>query len=287
VSSIIGDGDLSEDARRSALEAAVNSFVDTVLTRVPDIDNEIAKTGDLTEGDTAMADQDLTKKNEELSTQVADLTKQLAIATALAALTDAEKAYHAKLPEGQAEAFLTQPAEKRLAEVKRAADADEVIKTADGIEVRKSIVGESVFAFVKNQEARNAETTKALALETEKRIDTEIAKRVSDEFSHLPNADNGLTAVLKAARTMPETAQKALDAVLKAADAALAGAFETVGHRDGQPPVAKGDSTGFDGKIAEVMKRDSVDKATAMSRARVEFPAEFAKAYPDAVANAA
>lgn len=288
VSSIIGDTDLSDDERRSALEATTASFVDTVLTKVPDVDTELAKGGaDTAEGDTAMADQELTKKNEELAKELETVKSQLAAATALGALTDAEKAFHAALPEADRAGFLAQPAEKRAEVVKKAAEADEVIKTADGLEVRKSAVGEAVFAMIKRQEALNVETSKRLAEETEKRVDTEIAKRIGDDFSHLPNVDNGLNAVLKAARTMPETAQKALDAVLKAADAALTGAFDTVGHNNGKPTVAKGDAGAFNDKIAEVMKRDSVDKTTAMTRARKEFPDAFAKAYPETAEAAA
>jgi hypothetical protein len=177
-----------------------------------------------------------------------------------AKLTVAEQAaLDAKEAEGKAK--------KALAEA-----TDEVLKVGE-TEIKKSAVGDGNFAIFKAQEDR-AQTA-------------EFEKRASTDFGHVVGTPSEKALVLKARAGMTEAGQTALDAILTSAEKMAAAGFGRLGGRDGGDPssdVGKAIAT-YKGKIADIVKRDNVAEHVAMSKAREEFPAEFAAAYPQQAAN--
>lgn len=82
---------------------------------------------------------------------------------------------------------------------------------------------------------------------------------------------------------MDEPTAKAFDAIMRSAQAMAAKGFDRFGNGgglDATSDVAKAQST-YKAKVDEIAKRDGVSEFKAMQKARTEFPAEFAAAYPD------
>ena len=80
---------------------------------------------------------------------IPDLEKKLAVATAFGALSDVEKAYHTGLADDeQRAAFLKLDADARTVAVKKAADSDETVELYVRT-VRKSVVGADNFFVMK------------------------------------------------------------------------------------------------------------------------------------------
>lgn len=206
--------------------------------------------------------EELTAEVGTLKGQVASLTSERDAATAKAA------AATAKAEKAQADC---EDAMKEKDEAKKAlaAATDEVIKVED-TEVRKSEVGPAQFAL-----------TKALIDKADKAT---FEKRAQDEFPNVVGtaAEKGL--VLKAMAAMSEDTQNALTAIMTAAEKMTSIGFGRIGTSfPGEQNVAKAEAeAGFTAKVHEVAKRDNIPLSVAMGKARAEFPAEFAKAYPDA-----
>lgn len=179
--------------------------------------------------------EDIAKKAAELETQVAALTKSLADAEVLAKLSDDEKAYLAGLKDEDAEKFKKATADERKKLMQKSAESDEVFKSVDGVEIRKSAVGDSVFAILKSQDEALRATRAELAKQAERAQTVELTKRAEDEFKHLPGDTVAKVAVLKFAAGADEATRTALETMLKAADAALAPAFADIGTAGGKP----------------------------------------------------
>lgn len=185
-----------------------------------------------TKEEDAMTDK--TKKADGEPT-VEGLQAQLARATQLASLNDAQKAHLATLDEAAQDAFLAKSSEERDAEIeataKRAAEADPVVyKTMDGVELRKS-AGDAVIALAKSNDALRKKLEESEA----KVEDASYAKRADDELKHLPGTTEERAAMLKAIDGIEDESQrKAAMNALKAQNEALAPAFTTVGHLVGK-----------------------------------------------------
>jgi hypothetical protein len=276
VTSIIADASLDAGAKKAQVQATVDSFMTALRGALPDVEAELAKLLKKQDEDPTMPKTDA-EKLADLEKQHAETEKQLQRATALATLTDAQKAHLAALPDDAArDAFITLPVEKRDEAVRKAAESDEVLTTVDGQTLRKSVVGEAMFSIVKSQDARLRDQATALKAETEKRVDAELRKRVSDEFAHLPGTEDERFELLKAAQALPEAARKTLEEGLKKAETVAAGAFSTLGHGNGQRglEVIKGGAA-FEKRVTEVQARDKCTKTEAMARAAEEFPADY------------
>lgn len=148
--------------------------------------------------------------------------------------------------------------EKALAEA-----TDETIKV-DDIEVRKSVVGETQF-----------KVTKALADKADR---AELEKRASDRFPHLTGTAAHKAAALKAVEGIAdEDIRKGVEQILDSAEKMSAAGFGRRGVGDPiVEPTRKAAVDAFTEKVAEIKKRDSISEAAAMSKARREFPTEFA-----------
>lgn len=266
------DASLNDEQKSEKISEAVAQF--DVACQHPQ-SNAINVTGllkSLTNYEGSMS-EDIAKKAAELEAQVAALTKSLADAEVLAKLSDDEKAYLADLKDEDAEKFKKATADERAKQMQKSAASDEVYKTSEGREIRKSAVGEDVFAILKSQD----ETLKAAMAEVAKSAEhaqtVELTKRAEDEFKHLPGDTVAKVAVLKFAAGADEATRTALETMLKAADAALAPAFAEIGKSGGKPQ-----------DITKAAKRDELVKAHMVANPTVsKAAAEVAviSAHPD------
>jgi type II secretory pathway component PulM len=177
----------------------------------PGVKPEIA--GEIEKGDGPVTVEELTKKLEALQAQVTDLTKQAADAEAAKAAADA--ALDA-LTKSAADAGLD------VADGKIVKRADPEFVEIDGEKVEKSLVPAPVLKAIEKQAAEIAKM-KAKAEEVE------IAKRGEAELPNLagtPLAKGRLLALVEKDADMLKS--------LKAADAAMAKAYQETGHARSQ-----------------------------------------------------
>ncbi len=173
---------------------------------------------------------------EELTKQLEERDATIATLKAEGALTDAEKTHYGTLEGDAKEAFLKMSPGERSATLEAIAkqfqDADPVIYTTDtGIELRKSF-GEAQIALAKD-----------LDIERRERVRLQMEKRAQAELSHLTGDQSGKIALLKAIDTLPADEQDAAMAIVKATDAGVSKAMDTLGVDSGgdatDDPVAK------------------------------------------------
>lgn len=224
----------------------------------------------------------ISELEKSLAKAAADLEKAnaaLAEATAKASLDDAEREYVASLEKSERDDFLKMSKKARAEVIKKSLEDDEVIKV-EGRTIRKSKVGEDMFAILKAQEARSLEIAKTLDEERERRISTELTAKAESDYGHLPGTAAEKAEVLKAVEEMPEAARDTLTKMLVAGNGAIKSAFGSVGRGGDISPVT-GLRKSADGKhpflakVAEIRKRDSVGQHVAMNKARNEFPEEY------------
>lgn len=175
------------------------------------------------------ADEALAAKDKEIETFKIDLAKAMAVA----GLNDAEKVHYFTLKGDDQAVFLVKSADERQAVInaiaKAAAEKDKVEYTAvDGTEFRKSDDPRLV-QMAKDRDEDRA----ALKKSQEETADLNLRKR-AEELEHLPGDVETRVAMLKAIDGIEDADKRksALDA-LKAQDAGLAKAFQTVGVAGG------------------------------------------------------
>jgi chromosome segregation ATPase len=254
IRSIVGDKSLSGTDREEKIRASVEEF----LGAVHDISPVVSKS---LEG-LLQKEVNMSKTVEQLEKELAAAEKRAADAEAKIAKMEGDKAEYEEKMEGM---------EADLEETKKAlaAASDEVVKV-EGLEVRKSEVGEAQFKLTKSLVEKDARRER----------EVEAAKR----FPSLPGTDVAKGALLKAIEDMEdETMKDAANALLDSAEKVASLAFERVGKFDpNAEPTRKQATDTFMSKVAEIAKRDGIAQTAAMQKARSEFPAEFS-AYTAAV----
>lgn len=234
--------------------------------------------------DPAKKAAELAGELETAQTQLAEATEKVKAAeiaakalVAKADMSDEEKSYMDKMDDEGKKSFLEMSADDRKKKMKKAVDDDPVVyKAADGTEFRKS-VGDAVIALAK----RADESDKKASAETRKREDTEYAKRADDElkpFAETIAKREDKIEALRAIDKMDEGPKTALLKMLEVGGKAINAAFQTIGSRN--EDVAKAAGT-FEKRVNEIAARDKCPRHEAMTKARTEFPEEFA-AYQDA-----
>jgi hypothetical protein len=152
---------------------------------------------------------------------------------------------------------------------------DAVIKVATeaGVRtIRKSAIGADMFEVIKAQ----AETVDRLAKSVEDERDLreimEFTKVAEDELSHLPGSAEEKALVLKRLSSVLDKKDRVvLSRMLKAGDAGISAAFETVGVKT-EKVAAAGT---FQKRVNEIRARDNCSHTVAMQKARREHPDEF------------
>ena len=279
------------------------------LTAVPAVAELLAK-DDTTEGDEPMTDAekkqiaDLTKNVEELTTKLAaataaepakksaelqealtaaqaqgtELTEKAAKSEAekaeaviKAGMSDAEKAYADAQDEKGKKEFMGMSPEDRKKKMSKAADDNPVVyKAVDGAEFRKSDDPRLV-ALAK----RNDDLAKSNAEEIEKRENAEFSKQAESEpFTFYKGEVADKVKVVRAvSKIADEGVRKALTEMLEVGGKAIGAAFKSLGHQDENVQKSAAD---FNKRVSEIASRDKISKSKAMSKARAEFPDEFA-----------
>lgn len=202
-------------------------------------------------------------ETKETAMTLEEMQKQLARATALAELNDAQKTHFKSLDAASQDAFLAKSAAERDAEVdavaKAASAADPVVyKTLDGVEIRKSD-GVALLTLAKSNDTlrkQNEDLAKAAA-------DAELTRRVEKDFAHLPGDLESRKALVKAADGIPDATQRevALNA-LKAQSVSLGKATTTLGHGGAAPEV-----TDAEKKLDELAKAHAAKEGVSFSKA--------------------
>jgi len=223
----------------------------------------------------------LTKQVEELNAQVADLTKKLEDESALAKMSDAEKEYMRGLSADAQRAFRSKPAGERKKLVGKAGDEGETI-TFKGRTIRKSESNADMFEMMKAQNEEIEIAQKAAATEREARQMSQYEKVAADSYGNLPGTNAEKAAVLKGLEVLDESVQNTISKMLAAGEGAIKSAFNRVGSNGDDDSVhkysglRKNGSHPFLTKVAEVKKRDNLGHAAAFTKARTEFPDDFA-----------
>lgn len=181
--------------------------------------------------------------------------KELAKLRALAAMTDVQKAHHAKLDEqGQAE-FEAFSAEERDAVVKALAVEDESFVGDDGVTVTKSAVGAAAYNVMKSQHQQIAKLRDEADM-------TRLVKQAESDLKHLPGEAVVKAKVLKSIERMPQAERDALTAMLKSGDAACADGFKPAAAA-GEPAAGAAEAT-LDGMVTKYMTEHKVTKSAAL-----------------------
>lgn len=260
------------DAEKKQLAELTKSVADLQKQLTAATDKEPAKKA----AELQKALDDATAKMAELTEKAKKAETEKAEAVVLAGMSDAEKAHYTTL-EGDAKkaygAMSPEDRKKKLAEMEaKKADTDPVVYKSEvtGKEYRKSADPELV-----EMAKRMDESEKRSATEIEKREVAEFTKMAESELYKAYTGDTAMKA--KALRAIhgieDEAVRKAAFDMLEAGAKAAAAAFKSLGHQD---EAVRKSAADFEKRVTEIAARDKVTKTKAMSKARTEFPDEFA-----------
>lgn len=221
--------------------------------------------------------QDPTKtagNDDKTAAENAKLQTELALAKAFGSLTDAGKKHFEGLDEAGRTAFLGKSAAERDAILADIAKGNAVVyKAKDGTEYRASDDPRTV-ALAK----RLDEQVETSARERVERFESEIRKRAESELKHLPGDLNAKVALLKAAESISDPAQRtAAVAALHAQNEAMAKAMTTIGASGGSGDEGSA-SAELDNLAKARASKDGVDFYTAYERVSNENPSLVTKA---------
>lgn len=215
----------------------------------------------LKQGDANMADQDT--EMDVLKGQLADLTSKLADSEVIAKMCDDEKDYMKAMDEDKKKEFMAMKPEDRMAAMKVKKSADETLEI-DGTVIRKSAVGDGMFAVMKAQQKRLDDQAADIAKARDAAELATFTKRAADDFGHLVGTDAEKAAVLKHMATADEAVQKTFGAIMKSAEDMIKKGFDTKGVGNGR--------TVIEGSAAEQL--DTLAKAHAKDN-NVEYAAAY------------
>lgn len=266
VRSIVADQSLSDDTRQAMLRQSVEDFMNTIREKAPEVETELSKLLNNPE-DYQMGDkptvEELQKQLDTMKGELEKATAQLNEAIAKASMTDDEKEHLGKLNDDDKKKFSALTPEERAKQVKVKKSDDEVFKTSAGVEIRKSQVGDGVFAVMKSQEEEIAKNKKAVTEEIEKRELVELTKRAGDELGKLPGTDVEKANLLREIAKMPEDVRKTAEQILKAGNDAFAKAFDTFGTEIGKSAGAGS----AQGKLDEMVKKHAAEHKVTTEQA--------------------
>lgn len=189
--------------------------------------------------------------------QIEALNKRLAKAESLASMSDAEKAYLAKLGSAQADDFIAKSITDRAAIMK----SDEPVYTAtDGTVFRKSD-DERLWKAVK----RADEMEKSFAEEKLARKRAEFSKQANEDMGNLPGDAATHAAVIEAITSGigDEAVRKAAFEAIRAGNAAIAKAGKTSGSRGAVEKAAGSDKpNGSQDSTVQAIEKKFRDRVT-------------------------
>ncbi len=223
-------------------EAFRQAFFDAMIKAAPENEEAITnllqtKASEQTAGSSGAVEVgkvENTMSNEKtaadaLSAENETLKADLAKAAAVSTMNDAQKAHMEGLEGDAKDAFISKSFDDRSAELDNLSKADPVIyKSGDGTEYHKS----DDKRLVKMAKDRDSDR-KELEEITKKREDDRLEKAAEEDFGNLPGTVEVRAAIVKSIEGIEdETIREEAMKVLKANNAKMAGAFQTVG-KDG------------------------------------------------------
>lgn len=176
--------------------------------------------------ETQSPEEGMMKTQEELTTELELVTKQLAKAESYGRLTDIEKAHFNSLPTIDQDLFIKMDTGARANALEKAAASNPVVyTTSDGTEFRKN--DDPRLISMAKQADENLKVAKA----AQDKADTmEFEKRANDELGNLPGDKAAKIALLKAINGITdETIRTGVSQLIKAGNDGLAAAFNTHG----------------------------------------------------------
>ncbi|MCP4161570.1 MAG: hypothetical protein GY760_15970 [Deltaproteobacteria bacterium] len=148
---------------------------------------------------------------------VEDVTVKLTKSESLAKMNDSQKVFYNDLDESGKGSFLKMSSDDMNKEIEKVKKSDDSF-IADGKTIRKSTVGEEVFALLKSQNDRIEKAEKDSKEAIEKSKDQVFQKKASEMFKNLPGTPETQGAVLKAIDSMEEDVKKTITEMLKAGE---------------------------------------------------------------------
>lgn len=265
-----------ENAKVAELEGQVTKLE----AQVVDLSKKLAKAQeDSGSVEVAKELEEATKALTEASEALEVLTKERDEAVAIAKLSSEERDYCADMSSEDRSAFMAKSPEDRKKDMEKRAAGDDTV-VIDGQTIKKSAVGDGVFAVLKSQSEKQAKIEKDLENERNIRQTTEFEKQADDKYAHVPGTTKERGEMLKAIAAMPEATRKSFEKVLEQSEKLAKAGFDKIGSGDpGKPSDSiRKAATDFDARVKEIAKRDGCSKQDAMTKARKEYPDLF-KAY--------
>lgn len=220
---------------------------------------------DWTKGDDDMTlEEQLRKLQEDITKATSDLAIEKAArlqAEAFAKMTDAEKDHCVGMSDDQKKAFMAKSPDDRKTEMNKRAADDELITVA-GVTVKKSAVGDGVFAIMKAQQVRIDKADEDIRKAREREERQQLVKRAKEELPNLPGSDEEKADLLKAVEAIPdEKGRKAAMEALKAGSNALRERTGELGH--GRPRLITKAAEQLDDLAKDYAEKNKVTHAAA------------------------
>lgn len=237
IQSVVADAAMTTNAKEDTIRSNVEAFMMKLRDTLPDAEEALTKfaediiSGALTKEDSTMADKTVADLEAELakSQEKADFLELMAKAT------DGEKDCMKEMDDGKKKEFMNMKPEDRANKMRITKAADEVL-IVEGNEVRKSAVGDGVFAVLKSQQKRLDEQAIDVKKAQEEAEMATLRKRADDEYGNLPGTTDERASILKAMGSMNDDVRKSLETVLKAGDTAIKAGFTKFGTSAGILP---------------------------------------------------
>ena len=226
-----------------------------------------AKSGDINldkegENDMTVTKEEIAKMVEEA---VAPVQKKLELAETIAKMDDVTKTYYQSLKDEGQIAFLKLSEESRKEIIEKSQiekDADDETFSANGREIRKSVVGADAFEFMKAQQKEVESANKLAKSERDKRQLADFMKQAELQYPNLPGDEKAKGEVMKALKDLPKETRETISTMLKSGNEAIetASLFKEIGS--GGTPVTDGSALSKLNKMA-IEKAKSGDMTEA------------------------
>lgn len=195
-----------------------------------------------------------------------------------------EEVTHCKAMDDDAkDAFMQKPKAERDAAVKKALEGDESL-TLHGQTIRKSDVGDGIFAIMKGQAQEIADQKAGFEKAQNDLREATFAKRAKDEFPHLAGSVADRVRVLKALDGADDATKAAAEAIFKAAEATAKLAFDKVGG-GGKAGPEGGDSAEAKLNTLAKARQDASGGKLSFAKAYDEVINEQPALYEEALAQ--
>ena len=237
------------------------------------------------ETQTGTADPKADKITADLVKNLEAKLERLSIA---ADLTDDQRTFYKSLDETAQEAFRKAKPEERDLQVqdaaKKAAEADEIYKSADGTVYKRSEHGVAAMKLAKKVDALDKRTTRAEAMAKAAQQETELRKEIAADFAHLPGTDDHKLTLLKAIKGIEdEAARKAAMEVLKSNAKAITEFTKTTGTTSAPEALDKASPAGkmeiMEEEWAEKNNKTIHEAADHLAKSSTKYQALYQQAY--------